>query len=133
MDFVILSFVLSIQRKIWIIARKINGHFTVIFHSFSVHIERMLSERDYITRFRASVERQFLLGNKDGKLRQRDFEYLAKLIEEKSRVRLSLSTLKRLWKNDHTQEPHPATLDAMASLLGFDSWQTFKTHQQENP
>lgn len=91
----------------------------------------MLSEQDYITRFRTSVEKKLLLGNTDGKLRQRDFEYLAKLIEEKSKIRLSLSTLKRLWKNEYSQEPHPATLDAMASLLGFDSWQTFKTEQAE--
>ena len=90
----------------------------------------MLSEREYINRFRTSVEKKLLLGNSDGKLKQRDFEYLAKLIEEKSKIRLSLSTLKRLWKNDYSQEPHPATLDAMASILGFDSWQSFKTNQR---
>ena len=73
-----------------------------------------------------------MLGTSDGKLKQRDFEYLARLIEEKSKIRLSLSTLKRLWKDDYTQEPHPATLDAVASLLEFDTWQTFKKQQAES-
>src|SRR5215204_2960094 len=86
----------------------------------------MASEREYIAHFRTMVEQKLMLGTSDGKLRQRDFEYLARLIEEKSKVRLSLSTLKRLWKDDYTQEPHAATLDAVASVLGFDSWQTFK-------
>jgi hypothetical protein len=92
----------------------------------------MATERDYISQFRTAVERKLVLGGTDGKLRQRDFEYLASVIEENTKVRLSLSTLKRLWKDDYTQEPHPSTLDALASLLGFDSWQSFKkSHQAE--
>lgn len=90
----------------------------------------MPSERDYISRYRAAVEKKLMLGNGDGKMRQRDFEYLAKLIEDQSKVRLSLSTLKRLWKDDYVQEPHASTLDAMASILGFDSWQSFKKHHR---
>ena len=63
------------------------------------------------------VEQKLMLGTSDGKLKQRDFEYLARLIEEKSKVRLSLSTLKRLWKDDYAQEPHASTLDAVVSVL----------------
>lgn len=92
----------------------------------------MVSEREYIAYFRTMVEQKLMLGTCDGKLKQRDFEYLARLIEEKSKVRLSLSTLKRLWKDDYTQEPHAATLDAVASALGFDSWQMFKKHHAES-
>jgi hypothetical protein len=92
----------------------------------------MASEREYIAYFRTRVEQELMLGTSGGKLKQRDFEYLARLIEEKSRVRLSLSTLKRMWKDDYTQEPHPSTLDAAASVLGYDSWQTFKKQQAES-
>jgi len=91
----------------------------------------MASEREYIAFFRKQVEQKLMLGTADGKLKQRDFEYLAKLIEEKSKIRLSLSTLKRLWKDNSTLEPHPSTLDAAASVLGFDSWQTFKKQHTE--
>jgi hypothetical protein len=91
----------------------------------------MPSERDYISHYRTAVEKKLMLGNGDGKMRQRDFEYLAKLIEDQSKVRLSLSTLKRLWKDDYNQEPHASTLDAMASILGFDSWQSFKKDNQK--
>src|SRR6186713_2796127 len=92
----------------------------------------MASEREYIAYFRTRVEQELMLGTSGGKLKQRDFEYLAKLIEEKSKVRLSLSTLKRMWKDDFTQEPHPSTLDAAASVLGYDSWQSLKKERAES-
>jgi len=92
----------------------------------------MSSEKEYISLFRTLVAEKFLAGNSDGKLRQRDFEYLTRLIEEKSNIRISLSTIKRLWKNDYSQEPHPATLDALASILGFADWQSFKKANSEN-
>ena len=84
------------------------------------------SEKDYIVLYRTLVEKKLMLGNGDGKVKQRDLEYLADHIEQKSKVRLSISTLKRVWKDDFVQEPHPTTLDALASALDFSDWQSFK-------
>ncbi|HZI23968.1 MAG TPA: hypothetical protein VFD46_02765, partial [Chryseolinea sp.] len=86
----------------------------------------MSIDRDYISLYRTLIEGKFMLGNGEGKLKQRDLEYLSNLIEEKSRVKLSVSTLKRLWKGDLQQLPHPSTLDALVSILQFKDWQDFK-------
>jgi hypothetical protein len=86
----------------------------------------MQADRDYILLYRTLVEKKFLLGTEDGKLKQRELEYLGQMIEEKSRVKLSISTLKRLWRNNLNQLPHPSTLDALVSILDFKDWQEFR-------
>ena len=53
-------------------------------------------------------------------------EYLSRVVQEKSGISLSLSTLKRLWKEDFTQMPQPATLNALATVLNYRNWQEFK-------
>jgi len=90
-------------------------------------------EKEYIEECRRLIEEKFHFvhgpspdKNGNGTLRQRDLEYLADSIEEHSGVKLSLSTLKRLWKKDYDQTPHPSTLDALVSILGYKSWQDFK-------
>jgi hypothetical protein len=72
------------------------------------------------------IEKKFHFENDRGILRQRDLEYLADSIEETSGIKLSLSTLKRLWKRGYDQMPHPSTLEALVSVLGYKSWQEFK-------
>src|SRR5215467_2511206 len=84
------------------------------------------SEREYITLCKQLIEKKFQLQNVEGSLRQRDLEYLADNIEERSGIKLSLSTLKRLWKKDYDQTPHPSTLQALVSVLGYKDWQEFK-------
>ncbi|HJS53212.1 MAG TPA: hypothetical protein VJ765_01675 [Chitinophagaceae bacterium] len=91
------------------------------------------SEKEYIALCKRLIEEKFHFENGSGSLRQRDLEYLADSIEEKSGVKLSLSTLKRLWKKDYDQTPHPSTLDALASMLGYKSWQDFKLQQTSAP
>jgi len=93
----------------------------------------MSSDRDYIIMYRTLIERKFMLGNGEGKLKQREIEYLSNLIEEKSRVKLSISTLKRLWRTDLQQLPHPTTLDALVSILDFKDWQDFKKQNSPQP
>ena len=90
-------------------------------------------EKEYIEECRRLIEEKFHFvhgpspdKNGNGSLRQRDLEYLADSIEEHSGVKLSLSTLKRLWKKDYDQTPHPSTLDALVSILGYKSWQDFR-------
>ena len=89
-------------------------------------------ENDYIVLYRTLVEKKFMLGDGNGKLKQRELEYLVNLIEEKSRVKLSISTLKRLWRNELQQLPHPSTLDALVSVLDFKDWQEFKKQHADN-
>jgi hypothetical protein len=122
---------------------------TVIWRSFGGQIPFifkkliMLSDKEYILLYRTLIEKKFMLGNGDGKLKQRELEYLGTLIEEKSKIKLSISTLKRLWRTDLNQLPHPSTLDALVSILDFHDWQDFKKqnataapsefhHQQSN-
>jgi hypothetical protein len=91
------------------------------------------SEREYMTRCKRQIEEKFHFGNGHGELRQRDFEFLADNIEEKSGIVLSLSTLKRLWKNDYDKTPHPSTLQGLVSLLGYKDWHEFKLHNTNFP
>jgi hypothetical protein len=89
----------------------------------------MNTEKDYIARCKELIEEKFGFETQEETLRQRDLEYLGQVIEEKSGIKLSLSTLKRLWKKDYDQTPHPSTLGALVSLLGYKDWQEFKLKQ----
>lgn len=85
------------------------------------------SEQDFLDLCKTKIEAKYHLGNNGGsRLRQRDFEYLIDLIEETSEIKLSVSTLKRLWRDSSEQNPHPATLDALVSILGYKDWLEFK-------
>jgi len=63
------------------------------------------------------------------KPRQREFEDLVRRIEKRSGTLLSISTLKRLWKDDLTILPHLSTLNALVSILDHQSWMDFKKAQ----
>ncbi|MEM7485912.1 MAG: hypothetical protein AAF348_11955 [Bacteroidota bacterium] len=91
------------------------------------------TERDSIIRCVRKIEErffpeQFASGKKP---RQRDLEYLIELMEEKSNIRISLSTMKRLWKNEFNQIPHLNTLNALASLIDYDSWNAFRKDENK--
>ncbi len=58
---------------------------------------------------------------------QRDFENLNILVEDKTGVNLSVSTLKRIWKQQFANLPQKNTLNALASFLGYKDWFDFKT------
>ncbi|WP_217602505.1 hypothetical protein [Chitinophaga sp. GbtcB8] len=92
-----------------------------------------LTEKEYIARCKQLIGEQLRLVSDDGTLRQRDLESLADSIEERSGIRLSLSTLKRLWKKDYDQVPHPSTLQALVSVLGYKDWQEFRLKQAPLP
>ena len=86
-----------------------------------------MSDKDYLNLYRTIIAERYMLGTPNGRWRQRDFEALAIIIEDKSGVKISLSTLKRLWRSDFSQTPHPSTLDALASLVDAKDWLHFKT------
>lgn len=87
-----------------------------------------LTDQEYIALCKKMIERKYPLGN-GSEWRQRDLEYLSQLIEDSSGVKLSLSTLKRLWKEDFQQMPHPSTLNALVSVLDYNDWVDFKKNQ----
>lgn len=58
--------------------------------------------------------------------KQKDYDFLVFFIEEKSGIRISLSTLKRLWKNENNRLPHIATLDALSQVAYNKKWLSIK-------
>ncbi len=73
------------------------------------------------------IEEKYFSNGSKTQLKQRDFEYLLDLIEEYSGIKLSISTIKRVWKNkDSDLNPHPSTLDGLVSLLDYKDWMNFK-------
>ncbi|HEY4788277.1 MAG TPA: hypothetical protein VIH57_19625 [Bacteroidales bacterium] len=87
-------------------------------------------ERKYICSCKKEIEKVLALDNGNSSLKSSDLEYLSRLIREKSGINISLSTLKRLWKEDFAQLPQPATLNALASVLDYKNWQEFKQASQ---
>lgn len=73
-----------------------------------------------------NIQEKIGIKKPDGILGNSDFEYISFLIEEKTKVRLSLSTLKRIWNDKYERLPHISTLNALAQFLDFENWQSFK-------
>lgn len=56
-----------------------------------------------------------------------DFQLLSDRLFEETRVRLSITTLKRVWgKVSYNSAPSISTLNALALFLGHENWSTFK-------
>ena len=87
------------------------------------------SEQRFIDLCKKQVAQKFSFGNGNG-YTQRDLEILSTNIEEKTGVIISLSTLKRLWKDNYKQSPQLATLNALAVVLEYKDWQSFKQANQ---
>lgn len=61
-----------------------------------------------------------------------DFQLLSDRIFEETRIRLSITTLKRVWgKVSYNSAPSISTLNTLALFLGHDNWSTFK--QEHKP
>lgn len=87
-----------------------------------------MTEQALIDTCKKMVEEKLSLpGN--GSWKQRDFQYLSDLIFEKTSTRISLSTLKRIWKNEDNRTPQLYTLNALVHLLDYKSWNEFRTEQ----
>jgi len=88
------------------------------------------SEKNYIRICKREIEKALALDNAKSSLKTRNLEYLSQVIAEKSGITISLSTLKRLWKEDFSQIPQPATLNALVSVLDYKDWHEFKQKYQ---
>lgn len=79
------------------------------------------------------IEEKLGINKPGGGLNNSDYEYIAFLIEEKSKVRLSLSTIKRIWNDKYNRLPHISTLNALAQSLDFENWQSYRKTFIQNP
>ncbi|WP_163323910.1 hypothetical protein [Draconibacterium mangrovi] len=66
-------------------------------------------------------------------LQQRDYENLNLLIQEKTGINLSVSTLKRISKNQFQRIPQKNTLNALAQFLDYKDWYDFKDSHADTP
>ncbi len=57
---------------------------------------------------------------------QKDYEFLVFFIEDETGVRLSLSTIKRIWRNEYNRLPHISTLDTLSKLAYKKDWLSLK-------
>ncbi len=89
----------------------------------------MSTERELILLCRTKIE-QILNWGDSGLWTNSDFELLSDKIFEKTSVRLSISTLKRIWgKVKYDNSPTAATLNALANFLDYASWRDFESEQ----
>ena len=62
-----------------------------------------------------------------------DFEQLSEKIFDKTRVQLSISTLKRIWgKVRYENFPTTGTLNALAGFLDYENWRDFRQKNEIN-
>ena len=87
----------------------------------------MSTERELILLCRTKIE-QILNWGDSSLWTNSDFELLSEKIFEKTAVRLSISTLKRIWgKVKYDNSPTAATLNALANFLDYASWRDFES------
>lgn len=85
-----------------------------------------MDEQDHLRLIRQKIEESLNWGD-SGQWSNQDFESLSEKVHEKTHVRLSVSTLKRIWgkvKYDHS--PTSATLNALANFVGYEGWRDFQ-------
>jgi hypothetical protein len=61
-----------------------------------------------------------------------DFEKLSEVIQDKTGVALSVTTLKRIWgKVKYDNKPTVTTLNTLAQFSGFESWRVFVQQEEQ--
>ncbi len=87
-------------------------------------------ESIFLLELRRQIEDKSQLGAAD-KWKQRDYISLIDLIYTESAILLSLSTLRRIWKDKNDSMPHPGTLNALSVYAGYKDWYDFKKNCSE--
>jgi len=86
----------------------------------------METEKSNILTCRSKIEQLLNWGDSSQWINQ-DFENLSDRIFTKTQVRLSVSTLKRIWgKVKYDNSPTMATLNALAQFLDYENWREFQ-------
>lgn len=60
----------------------------------------------------------------------KDYENLSELIQEETKILISVSTLRRLWNNEYFRTPQKATLNALAKFIGEKDWMSFLQNEK---
>jgi hypothetical protein len=90
------------------------------------------NEQFYLARTLEKIEFQFDRGGSD-KWSTYDFEKLSDAIFERTQVRLSVTTLKRIWgKLKYDSAPTLTTLNTLAQFAGYADWRDF-TQSEDRP
>lgn len=98
--------------------------------SIFVRTSQRMNETDLIRKCCAQIEMDVQWGPSDRWTNQ-DFESLSEIMFQKTKIKLSISTLKRIWgKVNYTNLPSTITLNALAIYNGYGSWREF--WQQHN-
>ncbi|HTE31678.1 MAG TPA: hypothetical protein VK666_14955 [Chryseolinea sp.] len=63
------------------------------------------------------------------KVSQSDLEHLCYLIEERTKIVISISTIKRVFGEKFERLPQLYTLDALTKYIGYSGWQDFKARK----
>jgi hypothetical protein len=94
-------------------------------------LDRMEREKQLLLLCCKQVEQMLNWGDSEAWTNE-DFEQLSEKIFEKTRVQLSISTLKRIWgKVRYDNFPATATLNALVAFLDYESWREFR--QKNDP
>lgn len=81
-----------------------------------------MKEKELLALCREKIEAALQWGSSEN-WSNSDFELLSEKIFEKTQVRLSVSTLKRIWgKVKYDNYPTAATLNALAAFVGYPGW-----------
>src|SRR5471030_2632643 len=87
-------------------------------------------EKELLSKCRQLVEQSLNWGD-SATWGNDDFDQLSEKIFDKTKVRLSVSTLKRIWGRVRYESfPTTATLNALANFIDFENWREFR---QKNP
>lgn len=89
-----------------------------------------ISDLDYLQNLRKQIENQISWGDSQDWTNY-DFEKLSGEIEAKTKVVLSVTTLKRIWgkvKSNHS--PATTTLNTLAQYLNYSDWRGFKQNTE---
>jgi hypothetical protein len=65
-------------------------------------------------------------------LNQKDFDFLQYYVQERTGEALSLTTIKRIWKNDFQRLPHLSTLNMLSQLAFDQDWYSTKKQYVES-
>ena len=84
-------------------------------------------EHEFINKCRQLIEHRLGRAQIEAKLNNSDFGYLTEEIFNKTKVSISVSTLKRIWQVNSRYKPHVSTLDALARFIDYDNWHDFKS------
>ena len=93
--------------------------------------DQLIKERALIEILKKELAKQ-LKSEPADRWQQRDFENLSSQIDQSTRVMLSISTLKRIWKNEYQKLPHKNTLNALVEFIGYKDWYDFVCEHSES-